>query len=278
MTLLSSEISLRGKIALFAGGGVLPRLLAERLKDSGADYRFAALRGCVPDWLAGRGATVVTLQDFPSKFADLYECGCRTAVFAGSIGRPQVRSRESRLPVELESGDDAMVRKVIGILESIGFAVVGAHEFLPDLLADRGVLTDSVPETPERRDAVLAARIVNALGDFDIGQAAVVAQGICLGIETVQGTDHLVQSSGEARRLLPTPGRKSGLLYKAPKPSQDLRIDFPVIGPETIANVAGAGLAGIAIEANGVMILERTEAVRLANEARLFLWSRSSEE
>ncbi|MDE0305364.1 MAG: UDP-2,3-diacylglucosamine diphosphatase LpxI [Albidovulum sp.] len=277
MTALSLKNRTGGKIAIFAGDGSLPRLLANRLESAGAAIRFAALEGREPEWLAGRETTLVTLQNFISKYVELYEEGCRTAVFAGGIGRPQMLSGDAEVPVDLESGDDAMVRKLIEMLEAIGFAVVGAHEFLPDLLAGSGILTDMAPEAKELRDAAHAARIVHALGFFDVGQAAVVAQGVCLGVETVQGTDHLVLASGEARRLLPNPARRSGVLYKAPKPEQDLRLDFPAIGPETASNVAKAGLAGIAIEANGVMILDRAETVRLANEARLFIWSRNAD-
>ena len=39
---------------------------------------------------------------------------------------------------------------------------------------------------------------------------------------------------------------RKGVLAKAPKPIQDLRVDMPVIGPRTVEMAAAAGLAGIA--------------------------------
>jgi DUF1009 family protein len=68
-----------------------------------------------------------------------------------------------------------------------------------------------------------------------------------------------------------------GLLYKAPKPGQDRRIDLPAIGPETVRRAAAAGLEGIVVEAGGVMILDRDETIAAADRAGLFLWVRASE-
>ena len=65
-----------------------------------------------------------------------------------------------------------------------------------------------------------------------------------------------------------------GTYYKAPKPGQDRRIDLPAIGPDTVHAAADAGLYGIAIEAGGVMILDRAKCVELADKLGLFLWVR----
>jgi DUF1009 family protein len=67
------------------------------------------------------------------------------------------------------------------------------------------------------------------------------------------------------------PKKRSGVLVKAPKPEQDLRVDMPVIGPETVRRAAAAGLSGIAIASSGVLIAERAETIRIADEAGLFL-------
>ena len=90
--------------------------------------------------------------------------------------------------------------------------------------------------------------------------------GIVLGVEAIEGTDALVRRCGELRRKI-----AGGVLVKVCKPQQDRRADPPVIGPATVAAVAAAGLAGIAVEAGGVLVVDRPEAVRLADEKGLFL-------
>jgi DUF1009 family protein len=61
------------------------------------------------------------------------------------------------------------------------------------------------------------------------------------------------------------------VLVKAPKPIQDRKTDLPVIGVHTIANAASAGLAGIALEAGGALIVDRDDVVRAADAADLFV-------
>jgi DUF1009 family protein len=61
------------------------------------------------------------------------------------------------------------------------------------------------------------------------------------------------------------------VLAKCAKPQQDLRVDMPAIGPATIDAVAAAGLAGIAIEAGRVMIIERAETLARADRAGIFV-------
>ncbi|HLS59193.1 MAG TPA: UDP-2,3-diacylglucosamine diphosphatase LpxI, partial [Paracoccaceae bacterium] len=65
-------------------------------------------------------------------------------------------------------------------------------------------------------------------------------------------------------------------LYKAPKPGQDRRFDLPAIGPRTMEGAARAGLAGVAVEAGGVMALSLGEAVATADRLGLFIWGRKA--
>jgi hypothetical protein len=49
-----------------------------------------------------------------------------------------------------------------------------------------------------------------------------------------------------------------------------------VIGPETVRNAAAAGLAGVAVEAGGVLVLGLKEAAAEADRLGLFLWGREA--
>ena len=69
-------------------------------------------------------------------------------------------------------------------------------------------------------------------------------------------------------------GRGAGVLVKAAKPQQDLRVDMPTIGPRTVETVARAGLGGIAIEAGRVMIVDRAATIETADRLKIFLAAR----
>jgi UDP-2,3-diacylglucosamine hydrolase len=109
----------------------------------------------------------------------------------------------------------------------------------------------------------------------DVGQGAVVAQGLCLAVEALPGTDAMLAAVADLPGgLRPDPAQGRGLFYKAPKPGQDLRIDLPALGPRTVEQAAAAGLGGIAWQAGGVICLDLPAMIAQANRAGLFLWAR----
>jgi DUF1009 family protein len=69
---------------------------------------------------------------------------------------------------------------------------------------------------------------------------------------------------------------RSGVLVKISKPGQEKRADLPTIGPDTIAQAANAGLAGIAIEAGSTLILDKSETINCANAANIFIIGKSN--
>jgi DUF1009 family protein len=104
------------------------------------------------------------------------------------------------------------------------------------------------------------------LGAVDVGQACVVQQGIVLSLEAIEGTDAMLARTGAVAR--PGPG---GVLVKLVKPCQDRRTDLPTLGPATIDAATAAGLQGIAFEADGTILLDRTAMIAAADAAGLFL-------
>lgn len=228
-------------LAILAGGGALPDLLSTACP--GALRIPVAVGGGVDAALA---ETLATLRAHR----------IRRVVMAGTVPRP----------AGLPGGDDALLRAIAGRFATEGIAVLGAHEVLPDLVARAGHLAGpALPET-SLSDLARARQILDALGPADVAQAAVVAGGSCLGIETAQGTDAMLDFVARTR-----PGGAGGVLLKMPKPGQDLRIDMPVIGPDTVARAARARLAGIAITAGTVLVLDRAALCRDADRAGIGL-------
>lgn len=263
-----------GRLAILACGGALPVMLAKAHPDA---LHFT-LTG-VPSELA------VTAQDFAleeigSLFSAMKAEGVTDMVFAGALTRPALDPTRfdaammriaPRLMQAIPQGDDALLRTVIDIFEEEGFTVQGAHALLPDSVADMALLAGPDPSAAERADIARAAEIMTALSPVDIGQGCVVAGGQCLGIETVQGTDALLGFVAETPEKLRR-GHK-GVYVKAPKAGQDLRIDMPAIGPATVELAARAGLAGIMVQAGGVLVLDRAGVVSAAEAHGLFIRS-----
>ncbi|MCF1710001.1 UDP-2,3-diacylglucosamine diphosphatase LpxI [Tabrizicola sp. J26] len=266
-----------GKVAIVSGRGVLPALVAAALDDP----LVCAMDGFPPEGLAPDITfRVERLVPFLDHLSDK---GIETVVFAGAVQRPRLdpalfdAATAQLVPALLpaiQGGDDALLRAVIGLFEDRGLTVVGVDQVAPDLVPGAGILAGTVSAADEK-DAARAAAIVETLGPMDVGQGAVVAQGLCLAIEALPGTDAMLDFVAVTRpglRLSPAGAR--GVLYKSPKPGQDRRIDLPAIGPDTVAKAAGAGLAGIAWLAGGALLLDRQATVAAAEAAGLFLWAR----
>lgn len=271
-------------LAIIAGRGPLPRLVAETCRRSGRPYRVVVFEGEPIDWVEGHPVIRATFERPGRMFAELRRAGCRVATFAGGMRRPRLNPMRfdltmmrlaPRLLAGLRGGDDSTLRLIAEVFEGEGLEVQAAQDLAEDLLMPPGVLTRAEPSEADRRDADRGAEIVAIMGAADVGQAVVVAQGVCLGVESIQGTDAMLHFVAEtAGPFRPDQQGARGVLFKGPKPGQDLRFDLPAIGAATVRGAARAGLGGIAVDAGGVMVLGLAETVDAADEAGLFLWGR----
>jgi DUF1009 family protein len=265
-----------GRVAIIAGQGRLPLLLAKALEGAGEVPLIAALAGFAPQGIGGRVVEEFRVERLVPFWAHLHDLGVDRVVFAGAVQRPRLdpaafdartATLVPRLLTAMQAGDDATLRAVIAMFEEDGFTVAGVEDVAPGLLPGPGILGAVQPDDTARADAARASLIVAALGAVDVGQGAVVAGGLCLAVEALPGTDAmLAQVAGL--------GHSGGVFYKAAKPGQDRRVDLPTLGPDTVALVAQAGLRGIAFQAGGVILIDRAECIERADAAGVFLWSR----
>ncbi|MFC3167632.1 LpxI family protein [Paracoccus fontiphilus] len=264
------------RTAVIAGQGALAPAVIAAL-DAPLVY---ALNGFAPEGVEAQPFRLERLVPFLDSLLDQ---DVSRVVFAGAIRRPRLdpelfdnRTAQlvPRIMMAMQSGDDGALRAVLKVFQEHGLAIASVAEVAPDLIPAEGVLAGE-PSVADRRDAARGALILATLGPLDVGQGAVVAQGQCLAIETLPGTAAMLDFAARHAGLRPNPNGAKGVFVKAPKPGQDMRIDLPTLGPDSVTQAAGAGLAGIAWQAGGVILLDRAEAVRRAEAAGLFLWAMS---
>jgi DUF1009 family protein len=263
-------------LGIIAGNGQLPRQLIESCIKNGRDICVVAIENetspaIVEDtphiWirLGGVGAAIEYLRG----------AGVQELVLAGKINRPSLSRLKpdmmgakllSKLGLSLFGGDASIFKTIISFLEEQGFKVIGIDDVMQDLVASEGPIGRNIPDKQAQKDIALGARIVRAIGEFDIGQAVIVKNGLVLGIEAAEGTDALIERCA----LLKGEG-KGGVLVKARKPIQEQRIDLPTIGTYTLEMIHQAGLAGIAVEAHHSLIVGRRDVIRMADILGLFV-------
>jgi len=271
-----------GALGLIAGGGELPRAVAEAVRATGRAVFVVPLVGSVSeDWI----------KDFPHEFLSpgepgriikaLKGAGAGDVLLAGRVDRPKFSEMKldakgvTLLPKAIaaaKKGDDSLLRFIVGICEDAGFRAVSVAEAAPALVAGEGAIGAHTPDGEQQSDIEQAFRIVHALGALDVGQAAVVCEGLALSVEAAEGTDAMLARIGTLRESLRgTAAKKRGVLVKALKPLQDTKTDMPVVGVQTVKNAAAAFLCGIAVEAGAALILDKQTVAAEADRLGLFV-------
>ena len=266
-------------LGIIAGGGDLPKAIADSAREAGREV-FVVTIGA-DDWVDAYPHEAVTLGEVGRLLKILRGVGCTDLVLAGKLARPKFSELKldtkgvmvaPRMIAAARKGDDALLRSVVETFEREGFQVFGAQDAAPGLLAAAGVMGRVKPSADDETDITAAFKIVRALGELDVGQAAVVCEGLPLAVEAAEGTDAMIARIA----TLPAHFRgdekhRKGVLVKAPKPIQDRKTDLPVIGLTTVRNAAAVGLAGIAVEAGGALILGRRAVIEEADKLGLFV-------
>ncbi len=265
----------RGSVGILAGGGNLPRLLVSACQARGDAVFVIAIEGHADAAdFADVPHAVVRLGALGEAFRLLHQAQAREVVFAGSLRRPSLAALrpDARGAVFLARiggralGDDGLLRAVAEEFEKEGLRLVGAHEVMGELLAREGAYGSRLPDAAHQSDIARAFAVAKGVGALDVGQGAVVQQGIVLAVEAVEGTDRMLARCAELKRE----GR-GGVLVKVCKPAQDRRLDMPTIGVSTVEAAAAAGLSGIAVEAGAALVIEPEAMARRADELGLFV-------
>jgi len=193
------------RLGLVAGGGALPRHVAEAAASEDRLGAVVAVKSfaCAADFgfLDGVAVSERGIGEIGGAIDDLRTAGCDAVCFAGIVRRPDFASlkpdwRGARaLPGAIAAamkGDDALLRYVLSVFEKEGLAVVGADSAADALLARAGLIGGPEPDAAQRADVVRALEIAGEIGRLDIGQGAVVCDGLVLAVEAQEGTDAML--------------------------------------------------------------------------------------
>lgn len=271
-------------LGIIAGGGALPFEIAAVVRAAGRPVFIAGIDGVVADEIADWPHCTFPLGTVAGVFRQLKAAGCIDLVIAGTAERPRLSSIRldakvlrslPRVLSVMAGGDDNLVNGLIDYIEEHGFRVVGAHEAAPSLVCGSEQIGPGRLSKAEGENLQIGFDAIRHMGSLDIGQAVVVINRRIVAVEAAEGTDEMLRRIAHLRqfgRITAKPGR--GVLVKAPKPDQELRIDMPTIGPDTADLVADAGLAGIGVAQNCVLIAQREKMEARIAKAGIFLAGR----
>ncbi len=269
-------------LAIIAGAGDFPPRLAGLAAGGGRPVFIAALEGAaVPAAFGAADLQSYRLGQLGRLLEELRRRGITDLALIGSLPRPSfaaLRPEASTLKYlphfarAFRGGDDHLLRGVVTFFEGQGFTVHGPADIAPAMTAPLGPLGRRAASPAQKELIAEGFRLLGALSPFDVGQAAILADHRVIAIEAAEGTDAMIRRVADlvaAGRLRIAKG--DGVLVKAPKDGQDLRVDMPAIGAETLRNVTAAGLSGIGLRAGRVLVGDATGLGKLADQSSLFV-------
>jgi DUF1009 family protein len=151
-------------------------------------------------------------------------------------------------------------------IEVRGFKVVGIEAVVPDMLFAEGLYGKTKPTEEDMDDIKRGITVAKALGAVDVGQAVIVQEGMVLAVEAVEGTDMMLSRAATLAKK-----GKAPIMVKVLTPGQDMRVDLPAIGKHTIEQLKKYGVKGIAVEAGGILLIERQAVIEQADKDGIFI-------
>ncbi len=272
-------------LGIIAGGGPIPLMLAQQCQAEGRPFFIAGIIGAASPDIARFPHQWVGIGAVGALMRALRRHACEEVVFIGAVRRPDLRNLKldwggiqflPRYARAALGGDDQLLRALVTEFERRGFQVIGVHELLGDICAPAGILGRVQPRPGDQVDIARALHVARQIGVLDIGQGAVVCGGVVLAVEAAEGTDAMLARCAQLPQGLRATldskgGGRRGVLVKLPKPGQDRRIDMPAIGMTTLRLAAAAGLAGIAFEADGALLVDVPAMIRESDLLGMFL-------
>ena len=262
-------------LCVIAGGGILPRKLADNFDPSGGRIFFLAFRNITdPEVVAGRHHEWLELGEVQKAIDAMHRNNVDKVVMAGPIQRPalsslalDIRALKMLAKGGLKAfGDDGLLSLVAKEIEKEGIKVIGIEQILSGVLTKEGLLAGPAPTKISWDDIKRGLQVLNSLGPSDVGQSIAVQEGIVLAIEAIEGTDQMIERAGSLQRNVSGP-----ILIKISKTNQDKRVDLPTAGPETVNHAIRSGFQGLALEANNSLLLDKDRVIEIAEKNSFFV-------
>lgn len=261
-------------IALVAGALDLPFFTRDALKRAGWNVFVVGLKNfyderLAPDMVVRLGGGGRAIREFRRR-------GIKKLTFVGALGhpnfsdlRPDFWTMRALLKIlKHQRGYDSMAVALNKVLEKQGFEIVAAQDLAPELAFETaGVQTKVKPTKADVANIERAIEVSHTIGMADIGASVVVDKQV-IAVEAAEGTARMLDRVVQMRK---DKKKSSGVFAKMTKPGQDLRIDIPAIGVDTVNAVADAHLRGIIVNTKTCFVVNKLAVIAQANKRGIFI-------
>jgi len=258
-------------IGLFFGDTDFPKLILKNIKKRKKRYFILDLSK-KNIFKKDPNSFRISIGKFGSIIKLLKEKNCKNVIFAGKIEKPNLSKLKfdmtgiyylPRIIKAYKKGDAAILKKLIDILALEKINVIKSTFFTPELSLKKRNYTRDKPTKDDLMDIKKGENILKKTNAFDHIQAIIVKKKSIFK-ETSKGTKNLIKKINKTKI-------QGGVLIKYPKKKQDLRVDLPTIGLDTLKDCKKAGLRGIVLKNKQNIFLEKNKCVNFANKNKMFI-------
>lgn len=263
-------------IGLIAGGGGLPLLIARSLRAAGHPVHGLGLASQFEPELPALCSTFreVGILRIGGWGRTLGNLGVHHAIMVGKVDKARLMHDPWRIlrnipdwrtvgawyrHLRVDKRSHAVLTIVAEELSRCGVTLLDSTSPIPDEMAAEGIMTRRQPTPEQRSDVEFIWPLLNQLLRLDVGQAIAVRERDVIAVEAVEGTDRMVERAGKLCRV------KGWTLCKGARLGHDRRSDVPTVGINTIKNLHANGGGCLALAANDVIMLDKSDMVDLAD-------------
>ncbi len=260
------------KVGIIVGNGKLPLYFLEEAEKQNIDVFPLGLFDTIDDRIKAHKKFVsCNIGEVGSIVKYFLLKGIDEIVMLGNVVKDiifkdmnLVRFGEELLKRLPDRKDETLLFAVIGFFRLNGIKVLPQNHLLKDFMFRDECYTKIVPSDEDRKTIKIGIEAAKALSEVDAGQTVVCKDSSVVALEGIEGTDKTIKRAGEL-------AGSGCIIVKMSRPQQDMRVDIPAVGIETIKRAVEIGARGIVGEAGRMLFLNRDEAIRLAEENSLFI-------
>ena len=260
-------------IGLIFGDTDFPKEILKTIKKKKLNYLIIDLSKS-KKFNKDKKAYSVSIGQFGKIINILKKNKCKKVLFAGKVNKPNFSKLKldfkgiyyiPRIIKASKLGDAAILKEIIKILAQNKIKTENSLKFNPELSLKKGNYSKIKPNKQDQLDINKAVKTLNSLRQYNFSQGVVVRNKKVVSIEGKGGTKKMLEKSRSKKF------RNHGVLVKFPKKKQDLRIDLPTVGLNTLKQCKSAGLRGIVIKKKQNIFLKKKACIDFANKNKMFI-------
>lgn len=270
-------------VGVIAGSGDLPEIVAQKLREKGNKIVVCSITPDRNGELENKSDVYFSVSppEFGSVPDRLRSHGVKKLLMVGDVDKTQLYNQEKieeadetvkdELKQLKNKGDQKIIQVAARLLRLKGLKVIGVNEVLEDYLTPTGHVAGPEARQEELLTLSVIENIAIKLADYEVGQAVIGKKQSVVAVEAAEGTDRLIRRAGEL-------AGNNCVMLKIARSDQDSRFDVPVVGKDTVEELAKIGASVLALEAGETLLVQPAECARIAEESGITIlgWERKN--